>query len=372
MASIRIIDLPQADPLNRGIAYGRAAQERIRRIIAVYEQTFGAMTGLTWPQLIDRAMVMLGPAREFAPDLVTEIEGIAQGAELSFEDIFLLNSRSEIMFGISEIADSDECTTLAVLPETTAKGELLVAQNWDWICEVEDCQVMLKIKGHGGKPHIVTCTEAGQVAKMGLNSAGLALVVNNLVADTHRLGLPWIFITRLILEAPTLNLGLGRILSSPRAHSINYLLARGEMIGGQAQAEAVSVETAPEELHQLWAEKGYVCHTNHFVEPCRTFKDLKEITPSPNTYIRGRRAERLLAQDCGNHSVETIKALLADHYDLPAAVCTHKHPGLHEDVPAQTNLGVIMEPLAGRLHYNPGNPCEGEWTTLELNEFLHG
>ena len=86
-------------------------------------------------------------------------------------------------------------------PEVTKDGDTLLAQNWDWYNEVKNCQVILKIGQREAKPALVTFTEAGQLAKIGMNAAGIGLVVNNLTSDQPRTGVPWIFLTRRILIA---------------------------------------------------------------------------------------------------------------------------------------------------------------------------
>jgi len=356
--SIPVVELNAADPKKRGQAYGEAARDRIDAIIAVYREIFQRITGETWEQTVIRGAPFIDKAKAFAPDLIEEIQGIAAGAGRTFEDIFLLNSRSEILFNPQVLAQ--ECTALAALPEAARNGETLLAQNWDWYNEVINCQVILKIGERDGKPAMLTFTEAGQLAKIGLNTAGIGLVVNNLTSDQPRTGVPWIFLTRRILESSSLAQALGYVLNTGRAHSINFLI-------GYAAGEAVSLETSPVEAHVLWPENGICVHTNHYLEPGKDFRDLKPLRdPYPSTYLRCRRVQKMAAERKGNIDVPEIWNMLKDHMDKPFSVCMHRNPAVAPLLQIVTCLSIVMNLSRRQIHYILGNPCRGEAQTIGL------
>lgn len=58
------------------------------------------------------------------PQYVSEMRGVAEGAQVSYEDILALNVRTEIAFG----AFSDGCTALSWRGSKTS----ILSQNWDW------------------------------------------------------------------------------------------------------------------------------------------------------------------------------------------------------------------------------------------------
>jgi len=356
--SIPVIELNETDPQKRGRAYGEAARERIRKILSVYREIFQSTTGETWEQTVVRGGPFIARAKIFAPDLVAEIQGIAAGADRKFEDIFLLNARSEILFNPQVLAQ--ECTAIAALPEATKNGDMLLAQNWDWYNEVVNCQVVLKIGPREDKPALITFTEAGQLAKIGMNAAGIGLVVNNLTSDQPRIGVPWIFLTRRILESSYLAQALGYVLNTARAHSINFLI-------GYAAGEAASLETSPVEEHVLWPENGICAHTNHYLEPGKNFRDLKPLRdPYLSTYLRCRRAQKSLTELKGAIDVEGIQNILKDHMDKPFSVCIHRNPAVAPLLQVVTCLSIVMNLSRRQIHYTVGNPCRGEVQTLEL------
>jgi len=356
--SIPIIELNQPDPKKRGQAYGEAARERIHAIIDKYREIFQRITGETWETIMARGESFIAKAKAFAPDLVKEIRGIAEGADRALMDIFLLNARSEILFNPRVLAQ--ECTSLAALPESTSNGDMLLAQNWDWYKEVINCQVILKIGQREEIPSLITFTEAGQLAKIGMNAAGVGLVVNNLISDQPRAGVPWIFLTRRVLESSHLAQAMGYVLNTPRAHSINFLI-------GYADGEAVNLETSPVEEHVLWPENGCFVHTNHYLKPGKDFRDLKPLRdPYPSTYLRCRRTQKAIAALNGSIDVKGIREILSDHMDRPFSVCAHENPVVTPLLQIVTGLSIVMNLSRKQIHYTLANPCRGEIQTLDL------
>ena len=63
--------------------------------------------------------------RSYSPELLDELEGIAQGADVEFADLLTLNSRSEAMTLVrrppSDKEELDGCSSVAVLPDASAK-----------------------------------------------------------------------------------------------------------------------------------------------------------------------------------------------------------------------------------------------------------
>jgi len=360
-ASIPIIELNQPLPRQRGRAYGESAKQQIHAILEVYRDIFHRITAETWAESIERGKPFFSRAEAFAPDLLEEIQGIAEGCSRQVEDILLLNTRSEILHNAQVL--SLECTAVAALPEATKGNEMLLAQNWDWYKAVVDSQVILKIAARENTPALITFTEAGQLAKIGMNDAGIGLVVNNLISDQPRIGVPWIFLTRRVLESSHFAQALGYVLNTPRAHSINFLLAT-------AEGEAVNLETSPVEDHVLWPEKGLLAHTNHYLQPGTKFRDLKPLrTPYLSTYLRLRRAHKGMTALHGDIDVNAIRNILSDHLDRPFSVCAHENPAVPPPLQAITCLSIIMNLSRKQIHYSLGNPCQGDFLTLEFDEF---
>src|SRR3546814_8699261 len=111
------------------------------------------------------------------------MRGIAEGADVPFAHILLLNARTELLKmagnpalrrGLFAERGADGCTTIIVQPERTPDGTLIHAHNWDWKASCAETCVVLRVRGDGG-PAILTFTEAGTLARFGFNAAGLVV-----------------------------------------------------------------------------------------------------------------------------------------------------------------------------------------------------
>jgi len=360
MGSIPVIELDLLDSNKRGQAYGEATGNTIKKLLEIYKELFFKNTGLTWNKILPMLDPYIVKAKTFAPDLIDEIQGIATGANLSFKEIFAINARSEILFDLNIF--TDECSTLVALPGATKNNSTILAQNWDWNKEIESCQVILKIAQRENIPSIVTFTEAGQLAKIGMNSAGIGLVVNTLSADRAMVGIPWIFISRRILESSRLTQAMGRLLDSPKGHSMNFLIAHED-------GEAVDIETSCIENHIIFPKKNSMAHTNHYIEPCIGFKDTKKghQNPAPSTYCRLNRIKKLLTQMDGKLEIKSIQNILKDHFDHPFSVCLHDSD---EFIPitqaSKTCLSIVMDLSQKIIFYTKGNPCQNHVESFEF------
>ncbi|NCZ74515.1 MAG: hypothetical protein EBX65_03270, partial [Betaproteobacteria bacterium] len=89
---VRALDSARA----RGERYGSRARERVIHSVQTYARLF-ADCGLDWTEAGRRAMGYRDAIHATDPDLLAEMEGIAQGARLVFSDILALNCRSELL-----------------------------------------------------------------------------------------------------------------------------------------------------------------------------------------------------------------------------------------------------------------------------------
>lgn len=363
MNDILTIDLDSSEATQRGVAYGEAARNQIQDILKVYRELFQLTSGKKWDQIVAQILPYVKQVEKFAPDLLEEVKGIAEGSCCTFEEVFSINARSEILF--KQGVQSQECSALAATPEATENGETFLAQNWDWYKDTVNCQVILRIAGRGEIPPIVTFTEAGQVAKIGMNGAGIGIAVNNLISSSSQVGVPWIFLTRRVLECSTFTAAIGAVLASPKAHSMNFMIAR-------AGGEAIDLETSPVEDHLIWPEDGTLAHTNHYLRLCQEMRDKKlSIDHYPSTLIRLRRVAQSLKFKNGGLDRAGIQEILKDHFDYPFSVCMHENQKLDPRLHAITCLSIVMNLEERVLYYTKGNPCCNPAHKLDLNSYFN-
>jgi isopenicillin-N N-acyltransferase like protein len=381
------------EPYERGKQYGAASAALIRHSIASYSRLFAYRRGLDWAASCAEALTYRPLLADVAPHLLEEMQGIADGAGLSFAEILALNVRTELMAGVGSgvyhpehqaalernrlagvpqhidnapaptgtRADSDdgECTTVAALPMATANGGTLLAQTWDWSGDQRAACVVLRIQGPD-LPDIVTVTEAGMVAKIGLNSAGVAVSLNLLRshADGREPGMPVHVLLRLMLEAKSFEDAQRLTSLMPAGGSSCVTLASG-------RGQVVSLEITPTAVGVVAAEDGLLAHANHCVD-ADTIAGECPLDPISTSRERMGRGWELLQSAHGAISVATMQAILRDREGAPRCICRTPDMRLHPVDRGESVLGVVMEVERGVIHIAPGVPCEVEFETVIL------
>jgi len=203
---------------DRGHAQGRAAKEAIHENIETYRRLFLSGHGLDWKTALARVRSVISPLEGFDPDLYAELQGIAEGAGVDFMDILALNARSTITYS------QDGCTSVAFIGGIENQEETVLGQNWDNMRRLK--AVVLHVKEEG-KPEILTLTEAGTLAKIGFNSAGIGLCVNGLAAAGNPApnSVPIFVLIRKALQAMSLSEAMEVITKNPMDAPHNFKLA---------------------------------------------------------------------------------------------------------------------------------------------------
>ncbi len=347
-------------PAERGRQYGTLARARIHRSISAYQRVFEHYAGWEWATVRAHAAGYRDVVGDFSPSSLAEMRGIAEGAGVDVEEILALNTRSEIMFHAGNKDIPHECTSLTLLPDRSATGTTLLAQNWDWLLHSMDTAMLLEVTRDDG-PSFVTLVEAGLLAKVGMNAAGVGLCTNTLVSDGDegRIGVPYHVLLRAVLDSGSGREAAETITGAERALSANYLIA-------DDTGFAADLETAPraDGVRVLTPVDGQITHANHFRSTDLTGEDLYA-RRKPHTLTRLRNVTESLSER-PSLSVDDLKKVLADHQDSPSSVCQHPNEAVHERERTATIAGVIMDVSDRTMHVAAGRPCVARWETRTL------
>ena len=301
------------------------------------------------------------------------MRGVAAGSGQEILDITALNVRYELMYsqfskiGLKPMPKTFGCTAFATLPAAVENGHLIMAQNWDWIPEVEG--LFLKVRNENGADTL-SFTEAGVVGgKIGLNSEGLGLLINGIVSskdDWARLKKPFHVRCWEILRSKTLARARAVISQGQRNCSANFILGQQKTV---RSGKVVDIETAPEAVCELRPDRGAVAHTNHFSNPEQL--GIKQVLDEErkSTLHRFARITQLLRQmRSGNGKMSMTKAeeMLRDHDGKPESVCRHENQSLPRDERYRTVVSMVMDLYTGQLQTTLGSPCERQYQTLRL------
>lgn len=370
MAMFPIIDL-SGSASERGRQHGTLARRRVERSLANYRTLF-EHCGIGWTDAQRLGRTYRDVIGDFAPELLTEIEGIAAGANRAADELLALNARTEILpptfpgkpsaewlaSRLGSPADFGECTAIAVLPARSATGETLLAQNWDWLGGQRDALVLLRIRGEDGSIAL-TLTEAGMLAKIGCNDRGFGVCLNILRSedDGAEPGVPVHVLLRALLDCGSVREAAQRVRTLRPGASSNILCA-------DRSGDAAALELSPAGAQVLRGEGGTLCHTNHFLAPDAQGAEVA-LPPSLSSRPRLECAERH-ARATRSLGIGEIQRLLRDETDGLISVCRHPDPSLPEEARVETVASVIMELARGVMHVAPDIPSRAEYAPVAL------
>jgi isopenicillin-N N-acyltransferase like protein len=341
-------------PAECGAAYGRQAADLIAVNIETYVRRFADRAGLASATVRAAGAAFRDATRKHAPRIAMMLDGVAEGAGVGVEDVYAVNGRTELLYGTV----SHECTAVGVLDSRAASGHTLLAQNWDWHPAQRPYTVLLATRDEHGF-EIVTMTEAGMLAKAGLNSAGVGLCVNLLGSDRDGRpgGVPYHVVLRAALEADSLTRALRAVCSTPRSASVNLLLGQAD---GDLTGEVIDLELVPGDVGVLNPVDGLLTHSNHFVSGLPVHDTLAD--KGGSSYFRAARAARL--RPAGAIGEKDIAAMLTDHLSHPHAICRHADPRDNDDDLAETLYSIIMDLDERRLSIAAGPPCGSSYVEV--------
>jgi hypothetical protein len=238
-----------------GYAIGRRFAERIHQALDGY--------AFLQKQLLPYHHSEQGQAayREFLelhwaryPNYLAELEGLAEGAGRSFEELFLVNLRGEYAGTLRQARTG--CFDCVLVTGGTA----LIGHNEDAAPSFEGKTYLVRAQIRG-KPGFAAVCYPGFLPgnAFGFNRAGVCFSVDNVRPKGVRVGIGRHFLARSLLEARSLRDAIDRITISGRASGFGY------SIGSVPEGRVVYVETAPE-AHHVVEVRGWYVHANHYRE----------------------------------------------------------------------------------------------------------
>ena len=278
----------------------------------------------------------------------------------------LMNARTEMVAAARKQQAHqhfpDGCTAALALPEASADGVLLHGQNWDWRAECAETGVVLRIRRDDG-PDILTFTEAGGLARSGLNSAGIGLTANALECDRDYQrgpGVPLPFIRRKVLESAYLAEAVRTIFVDAQArlqpHGGEPLRRRGLRLRMRARRDLLDRARA------------------RHLRPCQPLdRRVGARQGEGHRPARRRPARSIATSGCASSStpkrgkltLEDFRARLLRRLGSPWSVCRPPRPNNRGNLVA-TSAMILMRPGEGHLEACPMPALNKHFTTYTL------
>jgi isopenicillin-N N-acyltransferase-like protein len=341
---LRVLTL-SGTPYERGLAHGRAHASEIRAYALDRSRLVVAGTTVTPEEALDLVEMSIPAHAAYAPDLLEETAGLAEGAAITVAQALLVSGYTDFLDVVRAHAGNagheDDCTAL-LLPPALAEGGGLLAQTWDMHASATPHVVLLRVMDR--LPSLVFTT-LGCIGQIGMNEAGIAIGINNLSCTDGGPGVAWPFVVRKALQQDDLEAALGCIVDAPLAGAHNFLLMGKDGSG-------YNVEAMPTERVVTSLGERPLLHTNHCVAPTTQLVEAARDPELANSSTqRLAEASDLLAG--GVVTVEDVMKLTADE----RSICRKPDPVYHYE----TCGAAVMRPSTGDFWACWGRPSESEY-----------
>jgi isopenicillin-N N-acyltransferase-like protein len=345
----------EASPEERGRGFGRALAEAVAGTVAAYRRLLGAAVGLDPIGMREMGRRWSDRLAADRPEALLEIAGIAAGAGVDKADLVAVNARTELLAG----AGRPECSTVGVLPEA-AGGACLLAQNWDWHPDIAPSRVVWTVEEPSGTG-FTTVTEAGILAKQGLNDRGVGVCLNLLGSSADRGvdGIPVHVLLRDVLQwAGSAGEAVGMLERARVAASSCVTVG-----DAGARPRVSAVELSPGGAQVIEPDGGVLVHTNHFLAPPPSGRD-SWVEDWPDSLARERDLRARLAAAARPIGVGDLAKALRSHEGAPIAVCCHDADNPRYAERQETLLSLVMDLGERRMLLADGSPCSAAYEEI--------
>jgi len=262
-------------------------------------------------------------SKDYAPDILQELEGIRNGSNSSVFDLVILNNYTDFR----DIPLPEEgCSTVAV------KGEegVLMGYTWDMHGSAMDYLLALEIPGQEDIPAQVVFSVVGCCGMSGANMAGAAASINNLNTSGAKPSPMWPVVIRKLLEQ--------RNLKEMATHLQTVQIGGGRayLMADSSGAEIWEVSPDLKVLQGSLEQSQYIFHTNHcLTEEMQAVEDVNSL--SSTTHSRYGLLEELVPEISSEND---MRNLLGSHKGEPKSICSHYQSNSQD--PSQTcGVGLI-------------------------------
>jgi hypothetical protein len=270
------------DPFALGVAIGREGGPAFRDVV----RSLGRYQALQrWKGHERLAEIEAASRREF-PDLMREIDGIAEGTGVPFDEIFLWNCRGDVP-GNAGFTGSQGCTDVMIPGDPSAGLPAVIGHNEDDAGELSGHCFVVTARPENGVAFTSFCGPGllpGHT--FAVNAAGLVQTINHIRPHDQKPGIGRHIIARAVLACRDIPSAIDLLRRRDRAAGFHHNL------GHSGSSDLWSVE-APASGCAALPVAAARAHANHLVFDDFADAD-QEIAPSSRE--RQSRAEALIAE----------------------------------------------------------------------------
>lgn len=346
---LRYVRAEGGNPYERGVNLGKTLSMQIRTILEYQNQHYTKKDEEALKEKWLPVAEKFAPYIErYAPNTWLEMQGVASGAEMDFEDVLILASIYEKKVGYG----TDHCTAFAAIGKATVDGSLVCGQtNDESLIEWASGELDVVVHHLGKGEETLIYTHPGIPAYMGMNQSGLCVLWNYIDNGERGEGVPTNVIIRETLYKRSLSEAIDYLEEIPRSIPNNFLLAhKDEGICNVEYFPEVALKNCGVDL---------AVHANHILDPEKSWHDVKRVHQEvETTFLRQEALEEICRKEWGRIDLERAKTFFADHSRGWGSVCVHPHLRPHTRALVNKTLAaMVFHPKSGTMEIAFGNAC---------------
>ena len=346
-----------------GYTHGSEGKHQVLQSLETYEELFHGYQHINWNEAKERGLQHLKAIEKYDPEMLEEMQGIADGAGVEFEDILALNARSEIaLTGYKGQAFSDGCTAISVTSPIIT--DTIIGQNWDWKGSQKESLLLLQIENKND-PDITMITEGGMIGKIGFNSAGVGICFNALHTDKKSREVPIHLGLRAVLKSNSLTEAVAKIKDGQMACAASFLIGYDD---GKGNGLAVNAEVSPFGIDFVGGNDGKLVHTNHLISDVlkQNLTDMNDFRHD-DSMLRKLRAEQLINMSIKSGKPvdeKTFESWLSDTFNAPNSINHFENELAPEHRKMETVFSIIINLSKRKASYRIGNSVEENYIEI--------
>lgn len=352
-----------------GFAHGSQLRSRIAETVSQYFSLFRMFGGISDDMLKAWAEVHQSATEAFDIDIAQEVSGISQGSGQELWKIWVLNARTEILARTihwslqagHQMTPASECTSVFY------PAQSILAQNWDWDAKMDKLPVLLHVFRQDKGLHILTMTEPGIVAKIGLNNHGVGCLLNILpgpsVPKTQEQwkSVPVHCLLRCTLGSSSIHAAETAIRKAPRYTA--SVISIGDATGYCKMVELSGAEM--EVLESQTSGERLFAHTNHYLHHkfqsipssiAHTFQRLERVKALASTTLHSEEKDGILL----------VKRVLGDTSDGAESILYQGASAWGGKILAGTICSIVMDLPQRTMHITQGSAMSQDYKKVPL------
>jgi isopenicillin-N N-acyltransferase-like protein len=337
-----------------GYQFGQATKKNIVKSVDALVARVNCFEKASKEEILGNAGKYVSLVESFDPELIEMLKGQAEGAGITFDEVFTLRCWFELRFYYRQLTTM--CTAFAITGKATRGGKTIIGQNFD--AQVGIALDLVKIKYNDGMEQLSLVFWGG--GELTLTSAGLGIVLNIVLTPTNEqhLVVPCCCLMPKVMRQQRIGDALGVLCTNGRS-MLHYAIASKD-------GEIFSVETRPDDFNVLQPVNDVLVHANHFLT--ERFKVTDSIIPEmrSDSYVRQQRLQRLIGENHGDLTAERMMEFMADHHNYPHSVCCHPDEESEAAFQSETGFSIIMVPEDKVMYVSYRNPCQYDYEEYKL------